>query len=132
MKERPAARSCIFLADDDATVRLATGRWLGRQGYAVYLFESGEALLEALEARLPDLVVVDLHMPGASGLDVVQVVRATAPRVPVILWSADAVFEDQRAALQAGAYAYVVKGHDLQALGTTVYEALRSDSSPLR
>lgn len=124
MEDSPLPGSCIYLADDDAAVRFSTERWLGRRGYAVYLFESGDTLLEALNNRRPDLVLVDLHMPGASGLEVLKVVKAKAPHIPVILWSAYASFEEQTIVMQEGAYAFLMKSHDLQALSKTLDRAL--------
>ena len=68
-------RAVIFVTDDEQAIRGSIIKRLTRQGHHVVGYESGEALLEGLQHRLPDLVLLDLKMPGLSGLETLKHVR---------------------------------------------------------
>ena len=58
----------VFVVDDEPVIRTAIVKRLNRQGHFATAYESGEVLLQELERKLPDLVLLDLKMPGISGL----------------------------------------------------------------
>jgi len=82
------AHSCIAVVDDEASVRTAIGRLLRLADYVVLAFASGEEFLDSLSARRPACVVLDVHMPGLSGLDVVCRLRQQHCNLPVIFITA--------------------------------------------
>jgi FixJ family two-component response regulator len=78
----PGAR--VAVVDDEVPVRTALGRLLRLARYDVSLFPSGEAFLESLDAQTPDCVVLDINMPGMSGLDVQRRLRSVSIAIPAI------------------------------------------------
>ncbi len=71
----------IYVTDDDPAIRSAVIKRLSRRQHRVTSFDSGEALLTALDRVLPDLILLDLKMPGLSGLDTLRAVRIKCPPV---------------------------------------------------
>lgn len=113
VRHRARVRSMLILvADDQPANRLVLQRLLERAGHRLLFAEDGERALDLLESTAPDLMVIDLHMPGLSGLDVIRQTRfmqAGGPRTPIVVLSADATVESLREAERAGAHAYLTK-----------------------
>lgn len=74
----------ILVIDDDEKIRTVFSRFLGRYGYAVDCAADGKKGLDQLEAEPPDLVITDIMMPEADGLEVVLSMRGKHPDIPVI------------------------------------------------
>ena len=87
-------RAVIYVTDDDQAIRGAIIKRLTRQGHHVVGYESGEALLEGLQHNLPDLVLLDVKMPGLSGLEALKHVRQLAPAAIVIMLTAYGTVQD--------------------------------------
>jgi DNA-binding response OmpR family regulator len=104
----PNTKTAILLVDDDDAVRDVVGRRLEAAGYAVREASNGEAALEAVRSRPPDLIVLDLVLGGMDGLAVLRAVRAGS-RVPVIMLTSAGDEADRVLALELGADDYVVK-----------------------
>src|SRR5688572_17962810 len=92
----------IAVVDDESSVRVALGRLLRLAGYTVHAFASGEELLASLERRVPDCVVLDLHLPGLSGFEIDARLRALHPRVGVVFITASDDAALTQTALAAG------------------------------
>ena len=102
----------ILVADDQLTNRLVLARLLERAGHGVVLAEHGEEALDFMERESFDAVIVDLHMPGLSGMDVMKqarVMQAGGPRTPIIALSADVTVEAMQGAMAAGAWTFLSK-----------------------
>ena len=101
----------VFIVEDHAGMRRALRRLLERAGELKVAGEaaSAEAALEALRDESPDLLVVDLNLPGMSGIDLIARVRQAHPDVRCIVVSAYAEAERRRAAMDAGALGFVSK-----------------------
>ena len=82
--------STILVLDDDPDIRAVIQRYLGEAGYQVMMAESAEAATECVAQQRPDLVIADINLPGASGVDFVASLRRdpAARRVPVIYLTA--------------------------------------------
>jgi two-component system response regulator FixJ len=80
--------SSVALVDDDVSVRVALGRLLRLAGYAVIPFGSGAEFLTFLGVSHPDCLVLDVHMPVLSGLDVSSWMQAAGIRVPIVFITA--------------------------------------------
>ena len=106
----------VSVVDDDESVRKALGRLLSSLDYQAETFDSGRAFLDSLADRCPDFLVLDLHMPGLSGLDVLQQLTRTPVPVRVIVITAYDEPETQTQCLAAGALAYLRKPLDEQVL----------------
>ncbi|MCX2180657.1 response regulator [Streptomyces sp. SKN60] len=119
---RPAAR--ILVVDDDPTVAEVVTGYLDRSGFAVeHAADGPEALLRAGE-RWPDLVLLDLMLPGLDGLEVCRRLRETGP-VPVIMLTARGDEEDRITGLEVGADDYVTKPFSPRELVLRVESVLR-------
>ena len=114
----------IALLDDEARLVEILAMVLRREGYDVHGFTDPMAALSALEAREFDLLVTDLKMPGADGLEVLRRARKTSPELPVILITAHATVPTAVAALREGAFDYVQKPFDNEELRALVKRAL--------
>ena len=99
----------VVVIDDDRAIRLSCEKILARSGYEVVCFENGALGLEAVADRKPALVLVDLKMPGISGLDVIARVREIDPTAVVIVITGYASVESAVDAMKAGAYDFLPK-----------------------
>jgi two-component system response regulator MprA len=99
----------ILVVDDDAPIRRTLARTLEAEGYGVDLAADGGAALAAIERRAPDVVVLDVAMPGLDGLAVCRRLRARGLGVPILLLTARDAVSDRVDGLDAGADDYLVK-----------------------
>jgi DNA-binding response OmpR family regulator len=123
-------RQRVFVVDDDPNVADVVSRYLEHEGFEVeWLSDGKQALDRALESP-PDLVVLDLMLPGMSGLEVCRRLRATSP-VPVIMLTARDDESDRVVGLELGADDYVAKPFSVKELTARVKAVLRRASGPL-
>jgi FixJ family two-component response regulator len=94
--------TCIAVVDDEAPVRIAVGRLLRLADYEVAPFGCGEEFLASLAARQPACVILDVHMPGLSGLDVHARLRAAHIELPVVFITASDELALDQAVMAAG------------------------------
>ncbi len=99
---------CIYLADDDPALLEVFGAFLESAGYEVHLFPTGDALAEEFARREPDLVVLDIMMPGTDGLTVCKNLRAVST-VPIVILTAKDSEMDYLHGLAIGGDDYLVK-----------------------
>jgi len=117
-------RAVIYVTDDDQAIRGAIIKRLTRQGHHVVGYESGEALLEGLQHNLPDLVLLDVKMPGLSGLEALKHVRQLAPAAIVIMLTAYGTVQDAVETMKLGAYDFMIKSVDLEGIDAVIARAL--------
>lgn len=99
----------VLVVEDDAAVRRMLERSLGAEGFEVTAAPDGGAALAAAEAKVPDLVVLDVAMPGLSGFEVCRRLRAKGLTGGVLMLTARDSVEDRVRGLESGADDYVVK-----------------------
>jgi DNA-binding response OmpR family regulator len=99
----------ILVIDDDPSIRSLFKRGLGYEGFVVDVAESGEAGLSSARDSVPDLIILDVMMPGIDGFEVLRRLRAAGDTFPVIMLTAQDTDESQIEGLDAGADDYVVK-----------------------
>jgi FixJ family two-component response regulator len=114
--------------DDEAPGRTALRRLLRLTDYDVAEFASGEEFLASIEARCPDCVILDVHMPGLSGFDVEARLQAAHADVPVIFITASDDPDLDRLALEAGGRRLLRKPFSNDELLAAVGTALRDRS----
>lgn len=127
----PAAdrRPRVLVVDDEAPLRRTLEVALDAQGLDVEVVGTGEHAVEAVRDLLPDLVVLDLGLPGMSGVEVIRHVRVWNP-VPILVLSARDQEVDKVAALDAGADDYVTKPFGVEELMARIRAALRRSRTP--
>jgi len=103
------ATRTIAVVDDDASVRAALSRLLRSMGISCTAHDSGEGYLESPALHEADCVLLDVHMPGLSGPEVMEEVKHAATKVPVILMTARYDADLARRAIEAGASAFLRK-----------------------
>lgn len=114
----------ILVADDEESMRFFVDRGLQRIGYEVEAFPSGDALLERALRGGFDAAVVDLKMPGASGIDVLRALREQDPDATVLLMTAHGSIESAIEATKLGAFHYLTKPFEFEALAALLERAL--------
>jgi two-component system, OmpR family, response regulator MprA len=120
----------VLLVDDDPRILRMLERTLGAEGYAVAAVPDGGAALARVERSLPDLIVLDVTMPGLDGLAVTRRLRAKRLPVPILLLTARDALEDRVAGLDAGADDYLVKPFEVEELAARVRALLRRNHPP--
>jgi DNA-binding response OmpR family regulator len=115
----------LLVVDDDPTVSDVVRRYLERAGYAVTLAGDGPAALEAFARERPDLVVLDLMLPGIDGLEVYRRMRARDGALPVVMLTAMGEESDRVLGLELGADDYVTKPFSPRELVLRVQSVLR-------
>ena len=121
----------MLLVDDDVTVRDVVRRYLERAGLAVEPVGDGTTALDRARADPPDLVVLDLMLPGVSGLEVCRRIRATSS-VPIVMLTALGEEADRVLGLELGADDYVTKPFSPRELTLRVLSVLRRSREPAR
>ena len=115
----------VLVADDDQAMRDSLDRALRVQGYDVELAVDGADALTRARVNPPDLVILDVMMPGTNGLEACRWLRASGDRTPVLMLTARDAVHDRVAGLDAGADDYLVKPFALQELLARVRALLR-------
>jgi DNA-binding NtrC family response regulator len=116
----------ILIIDDDPRLRQSFAKLLASEGHSVHQAPSGEAGLEIMRERAPDMAVVDLRLPGMNGLETFQAMREIEPRMPVVIMTAYGTTETAIEATKLGAYDYVLKPFDIPVFLKLVENALQA------
>jgi two-component system, OmpR family, response regulator MprA len=122
--------AAILVVDDDPPIRRMLDRTLAAEGYAVESAADGGAALAAIELSAPDLIVLDVAMPGVDGLAVCRRLRAKGLATPVLLLTARDDLRDRVEGLDAGADDYLVKPFATEELLARVRALLRRGHTP--
>jgi len=116
----------VLLIEDDARIREIVERGLGSRGFVVTSAEDGPAGLDLAQKLEVDVVLLDLMLPGLSGLEVLEGIRLAKPRLPVVALTALDDTRSKVAGLDAGADDYITKPFSLEELTARVRARLRS------
>ncbi len=123
----------VWIADDNDDLRELLGELLNHQPgiRCNRWFPSAEAILAALaEERPPDMILLDIHMDGMSGLDAIQPIRKLAPSVKVLIWTMFSNTHYETQAFQAGAAGFLLKSYDAPEIVSLLHEARRNPANP--
>jgi len=125
--------SSVLVVDDEPQIRRVLLSTLTSQGYAVFEARSGDEALETIRRKHADIILLDMNMPGRSGLETCREIRETSD-VPIIMLTVRNSERDKVQALDAGANDYVVKPFGIEELTARIRAALRrsvpADSIP--
>ena len=122
----------ILLVEDFDDTRLMMKLWLVKNGYRVLEAETGEEAISVAQRELPDLIIMDVMMPGMNGLDATQRIREYQPlrRVPIVAVSAYGADEYRSIAIEAGCNEYVSTPFEPDALAELIKTLLTKRESP--
>ncbi len=116
--------STVLIVDDDDQLRKSFKKLLIEEGYDVESAASGEACLEMLSRNLPDLVILDVRLPGMNGLETYQAIRRIEPKLPVIIITAYGTTETAIEATKLGAFDYILKPFDIPTMLSLIEQAV--------
>ena len=118
-------RRVVAIVDDEKAVCRAIGRLVTSAGFKSEIFSSAEEFLRSCRERQPDCLILDLSLPGMSGLELQQQLATDRCRTPIVVVSAHDDPLSRSQALQGGAVAFLGKPFDDQALLQAVHSAMK-------
>jgi RNA polymerase sigma factor (sigma-70 family) len=127
-----AVEQTIFIVEDDAALRDSLGLLLGLNGYRTQLFESAEDFLRVYQPSWAGCLLLDIRMPGMSGLELQQILRQKRLALPIIVMTAHGDVSTVRTTLKSGAVDFLEKPVDPDALLTAIRAALDTDAAQRR
>ena len=113
----------VWIVDDDSSIRWVMEKALTRAGLSCRAFESGDAVIDALESDAPIVVVSDIRMPGMDGIALLSQIKARQPDLPVIITTAHSDLDSAVNAYEEGAFEYLPKPFDIDEMVATVTRA---------
>ncbi|MFO7982414.1 MAG: nitrogen regulation protein NR(I) [Desulfuromonadales bacterium] len=116
----------ILVADDEESIRWVLSKALVKQGFSVDLAEDGDTALEMFHHNQYDMAILDIKMPGISGLDLLARFRKENPEVLIIIMTAESSMKNAVEAMKRGAYDYLVKPFDLNDLDGVIIKAQKA------
>ncbi len=119
-------RNKLLVVDDEHLIRWSLEQNLKKQGYEVVTAGSGEDALRLVREEQPDLVLLDIQLPGISGIDVLEKIKDHDDDIIVIMVTANSGLENAVNAMRLGAYDYISKPFNLDELAIVVKKALES------
>jgi FixJ family two-component response regulator len=122
----------VAIVDDEEGIRKALGRLLRAAGLEAHGYANGQDFLTAAAERRPDCVVLDLHMPGMSGLQVLRKLKAAGLLLPIVVITAHDEPETREQCLSTGARAYLRKPLEDRLLLNAISAAMRPPSAPTK
>jgi two-component system nitrogen regulation response regulator GlnG len=114
----------IWIVDDDQSIRWVLEKALARESLATRSFANVREALGALDHETPQVLVSDIRMPGASGLELLQSIRERLPELPVIIMTAYSDLDSAVAAFQGGAFEYLAKPFDIDRAVELIHRAV--------
>jgi two-component system nitrogen regulation response regulator GlnG len=118
----------IWIVDDDDSIRWVLEKALAREGFVTRSFTNPDDVLSALDQEHPQVLVSDIRMNGASGLDLLQTIKQQLPSLPVIIMTAFSDLDSAVAAFKGGAFEYLAKPFDLSKAVELIRRALEENA----
>lgn len=119
-----AAEKIVYVVDDDESVRTALTRSLEKRGYSVHCFDSGDAFLQSYESGHTGCLVLDVRMPGMSGLEVQEKLVAQHPSLPIIFVTGHGDIPMSVRAMKNGAFEFLEKPYSVDSLQKHIEQAI--------
>ena len=124
MSQDGVSKGAIFIVDDDVDVRTVLSAMFTRNGYAVTALADGPSLIKAARSQTPACILLDVYMPGRSGLDVLKELNADEYAAPILMMSGQGDIPMAVEALKNGALDFIEKPFDSETVLTRVQEAI--------
>lgn len=122
----------VAIVDDEEGIRKALSRLLRASGLEAESYANGQEFLDAAAEHRPDCVVLDLHMPGMSGLQVLRKLKAAGQRLSIVVITAHDEPETRERCIDAGACAYLRKPLEDRLLLNAISAAMRSHTAAIK
>lgn len=116
----------ILVVDDEKVITSSLKRHLEKEGYEVFTAQSGEEGLGVFKTELPDIILLDIHLPGMSGMKILEIIRKINKEVIVVIMTAYGDIETAVSAIKLGAYDFVEKPFDLNRISILIKKALET------
>ena len=116
----------ILVVDDEKFITLSLKQHLEKEGYEVFTAESGEDGLEVFRTEIPDIILLDINLPGISGLETLEAIRKIDKGVIVVIITAHGDIETAVSAIKLGAYDFVEKPFDINRISLLIKKALET------
>jgi len=115
----------VLVIDDDPLIRKTLSSYLSKKGFEASVAEDGEEGIQKYEEHIPDLVILDIRLPDADGLEVLGRIREKNPNASIIIMTAYDDMKTTIEAIKSGAFEYLVKPLDYVELGLTIDKAFQ-------
>jgi len=125
-------KETILVVDDEKEICIILSDNLSQEGYRVLTAHNGKMALQLVRKEKPDLILLDIKMPGMDGIEALSRVKKMNKEIAVIMLTAYGTLETARKAMKLGAYDYITKPFDLFFLKSLVKEALGKLSKQAR
>ncbi|MDQ6620553.1 MAG: response regulator transcription factor [Pseudomonadota bacterium] len=128
----PAARTKVFIVDDSPSIRAGIGEMLGRVAQACVVGEaqSPSEAIAGIRATQPDLVILDLHLAGGTGIEVLRAVHPEAPEITFVVLTNYPTPQYRRICMAAGATHFLDKSHEFERINELVQCNARAACGP--
>jgi DNA-binding NtrC family response regulator len=120
------AKERILVVDDEYLIRWSLQQELAKEGYEVTSAEEGESALRIVRESPPDLILLDIQLPGMGGIEVLQKIKAVEPDTVVIMITAYSMVDTAVAAMKAGAFDYLNKPFNLEGVKLAIRKGLET------
>lgn len=117
----------ILIVDDQNGIRILLMELFGNEGYQMYQAANGKAALEVVEQDSPDLVLLDMKIPGMDGLEILKHIKSTHPQIKVIMMTAYGELDIIKQAKDLGAISHFTKPFDIDEMRNVVDQNLRGN-----
>ncbi|CAJ1317190.1 response regulator [Paenibacillus sp. PK4536] len=117
----------ILIVDDQNGIRILLMELFGNEGYQMYQAANGKAALEVVEQDTPDLVLLDMKIPGMDGLEILKHIKSTHPQIKVIMMTAYGELDIIKQAKDLGAISHFTKPFDIDEMRNVVDQNLRGN-----
>ncbi len=122
-------QECVLVVEDDPTLRLGLTKTLRSEGFRVEVAKTGPEAIDLFRAHHPDLVLLDVMLPGLNGFEVCEEIRRENSDLPILMLTAKGEEQDKVRGLKLGADDYIVKPFGVPELCARVHAALRRKRS---
>ncbi|MFV1975273.1 MAG: sigma-54-dependent transcriptional regulator [Candidatus Scalindua sp.] len=127
-ESQDGVKPVILVVDDEETIRFCLKEALEVEGYKVQIEDNGENSLRLIKKMIPDLVILDLKMPGMNGLDLLREIKSYDQNILVILLTGHASVDSAVNAMKAGAFDYLEKPFKMEHIKVVIEKALSTQS----
>lgn len=122
--ENGSDRKTVLVVDDDKNILKLIHVYLAKDDYVIYNATDGNECFQAIEEHHPDVILLDLRIPGMDGIEVMDRIRKFYPQIPIVMMSAHGTIETAVESMKGGAYDFVTKPFDSNRLKVSIRNAL--------